>query len=229
MKQLFLNRERIACMFLCVCARAVCVCNLSLFVRKAFLPPHRSGSPLSAVLTHLFHFACIALAPSPSSLLLRSLAFFPLCRLPHPSPLLVSSRLSFSVFCSRPKKNQTWLFCLGVLSASSWSDDLPPPGVESEKPSCVKFTTGRMIFSKHLASPSPLLSHTPSHLFITLLSFYSISNTSPTLQPCRSHWPLQCILSVVFNLRGLWLVTLFFSFLQLLVIFVSNYSMKLLH
>lgn len=127
MKQLFLNRERIACMFLCVCARAVCVCNLSLFVRKAFLPPHRSGSPLSAVLTHLFHFACIALAPSPSSLLLRSLAFFPLCHLPHPSPLLVSSRLSFAVFCSRPKKNQTWLFCLGVLSASSWSDDLPPP------------------------------------------------------------------------------------------------------
>lgn len=227
MKQLFLNRERIACMFLCVCARAVCVCNLSLFVRKAFLPPHRSGSPLSAVLTHLFHFACIALAPSPSSLLLRSLAFFPLCHLPHPSPRLVSPLLLRLLFSPKKKSNVT------VLSRSSlgflvvrWPS---PPGVESEKPSCVKFTTGRMIFSKHLASPSPLLSHTPSHLFITLLSFYSISNTSPTLQPCRSHWPLQCILSVVFNLRGLWLVTLFFSCLQLLVIFVSNYSMKLLH
>lgn len=227
MKQLFLNRERIACMFLCVCARAVCVCNLSLFVRKPFCRPIVPGllsppsSPTSSTLPallllhHPLHF-CSALS---------HFFHFVISLI----PLLVSSRLSFSVFCSRPKKNQTWLFCLGVLSASSWSDDLPPPGVESEKPSCVKFTTGRMIFSKHLASPSPLLSHTPSHLFITLLSFYSISNTSPTLQPCRSHWPLQCILSVVFNLRGLWLVTLFFSFLQLLVIFVSNYSMKLLH
>lgn len=227
MKQLFLNRERIACMFLCVCARAVCVCNLSLFVRKPFWRPIVPGllsppsSPTSSTLPallllhHPLHF-CSALS---------HFFHFVISLI----PLLVSSRLSFSVFCSRPKKNQTWLFCLGVLSASSWSDDLPPPGVESEKPSCVKFTTGRTIFSKHLASPSPLLSHTPSHLFITLLSFYSISNTSPTLQPCRSHWPLQCILSVVFNLRGLWLVTLFFSFLQLLVIFVSNYSMKLLH
>lgn len=227
MKQLFLNRERIACMFLCVCARAVCVCNLSLFVRKPFCRPIVPGllsppsSPTSSTLPallllhHPLHF-CSALS---------HFFHFVISLI----PLLVSSRLSFSVFCSRPKKNQTWLFCLGVLSASSWSDDLPPPGVESEKPSCVKFTTGRTIFSKHLASPSPLLSHTPSHLFITLLSFYSISNTSPTLQPCRSHWPLQCILSVVFNLRGLWLVTLFFSFLQLLVIFVSNYSMKLLH
>lgn len=113
MKQLFLNRERIACMFLCVCARAVCVCNLSLFVRKAFLPPHRSGSPLSAVLTHLFHFACIALAPSPSSLLLRSLAFFPLCHLPHPSPRLVSPLLLRLLFSPKKKSNVT------VLSRSS--------------------------------------------------------------------------------------------------------------
>ena len=131
MKQLFLNREGIVCLFLCVClcVCACCVCAYPLALcRKAFLPPHRSRSPLSAVLTHLFHFPCIALAPSLSSLLLRSLAFFPRCHLPHPSPLLVSSRLSFSVICSRPKKkkNQTCPFCLGVLSASSWSDDLPP-------------------------------------------------------------------------------------------------------
>lgn len=175
-------------MFLCVCARAVCVCNLSLFVRKPFCRPIVPGllsppsSPTSSTLpallllhhplhfcsalSHFFHFV-VSLIPLLSSSRLAS---------PSPSFVLAQKKIkrdcSVSEFSRLPRGQMTFP---------------PPPGVESEKPSCVKFTTGRTIFSKHLASPSPLLSHTPSHLFITLLSFYSISNTSPTLQPCRSH------------------------------------------
>lgn len=110
MKQLFLNRERIACMFLCVCARAVCVCNLSLFVRKPFCRPIVPGllsppsSPTSSTLpallllhhplhfcsalSHFFHFV-ISLIPLLSS-----------SRLASPSPSFVLAQKKIKRDCS---------------------------------------------------------------------------------------------------------------------------------
>lgn len=157
MKQLFLNRERIACMFLCVCARAVCVCNLSLFVRKPFWRPIVPGllsppsSPTSSTLpallllhhplhfcsalSHFFHFV-ISLIPLLSSSRLAS---------PSPSFVLAQKKIkrdcSVSEFSRLPRGQMTFPPPLASSRKSHLAWNLPQvewfsPNISHRLPPC---------------------------------------------------------------------------------------------
>lgn len=114
------------CVFMCVRVLCVCVSSRSLSESLSATPSFQVSSlrrphpPLPLSLHCSCSITLFTSAPlscifstlsSPSSL---------------SSPRLVSPLLLRHLFSPKKKKNQTCPFCLGVLSASSWSDDLPP-------------------------------------------------------------------------------------------------------
>lgn len=174
----------------------LCVFELSLF-RSATWGEirHQSGSLLSSLLIHLFHFPVLLLLHRPSSL---QLSHFPLCLLLSSSPSLTLSRtffflLSESLFLSSlpPLSHTTNIEILPFLVKFSNKFSWRPHGgwpSSSCQTNCLTYNLPQVErFLQISCFTSSLLSHSPYHLFITLsiLSFYSISNSSPTLQPCK--------------------------------------------
>lgn len=185
------KRNRGLCLHLCIC---VCLSSPS-----SVLPPEEKSdislglfSPAFSSIS--FTSLCCSCSIAPRHFSSRIFHFVSCCHLPHPSPShILFFLLSESLFLSSlpPLSHTTNIEILPFLVKFSNKFSWRPHGgwpSSSCQTNCLTYNLPQVErFLQISCFTSSLLSHSPYHLFITLsiLSFYSISSSSPTLQPCK--------------------------------------------